>query len=125
MARPQHRYRFRQIAFACVPLWLAAAQPASAQVTTCNALTMYGWGIQSGTCRSLSPATQNLWVCEISPGNPEIHTTFNPTTAFHITVRQGSACEGNVNLGGAFPGGLNAAAGNICNVDPAGYVTRL
>lgn len=76
---------------------------AQVPVTPCNALTMYGWGITDDTCRSLSPATQNLWVCEISTGNPEIHTTFNATVALHLIVRGGTICEGNVNLRGTFP----------------------
>ena len=99
---------------------------AQAQVLTCNALTMYGWGVSSGTCSSLSPATQNLWVCEISHGNPEIHTTFNAATPLHLTVRSGTGCEGNTGINGAFPANLALANNaNICGVTVTNYRDRL
>ena len=68
---------------------LAAATSAAAQaVPTCSALSLYANAARTGLCRSLSPTTQNLWVCELSGANPDVHTTFNAANALHITVRQ-------------------------------------
>jgi hypothetical protein len=114
------------LAAALIPLSTTAS---IAQVATCNALTMYGWGSTSGTFSSLSPFGQNLKVAEISTGNPEIHLTFNAATNLHVTVRSGTTCEGNTDLGGAFPGALTnpvpPGRATICNVTITTYLQRL
>jgi hypothetical protein len=96
-------------------------------VTTCNALTMYGWGVTDGTFKHISPTTQTHWVGEISLGNPEIHVTFSAGTPLHLTVRAGTTCMGNVNLHGTFPGAIIApgAPAQICGVTIATYLARL
>ena len=65
---------------------LLAADAGFAQVPTCEALTLYGNAANSGLCKTLSPATQNLWVCGMTTANPDVHTTFNAATALHVTV---------------------------------------
>ncbi len=61
---------------------LAAATSAEAQaVPTCSALSLYANAARTGLCRSLSPTTQNLWVCELSGANPDVHITFNAGNA--------------------------------------------
>jgi hypothetical protein len=96
-----------------------------------NNLTMYGWGLASRTFSSAStPNNQNLWVAEISTGNPEIHVTFNKSTQLHLTVRVGTTCDGYVNVGGTFPGHMILLAplprdGKICKVSVAPYLARL
>ena len=94
---------------------LAAATSAEAQaVPTCSALSLYANAARTGLCRSLSPTTQNLWVCELSAANPDVHTTFNAANALHITVRQApqpGGCQGNANFTGNYPGALAFAGG--------------
>lgn len=111
----------------CGPI---AAGPAAAQVPVCRALTLYGNAAADRLCKTLSPTTQNLWVCGLTDGNPDIHTTFNVGTPFHVTVRNNPAppgCEGNTNLTAA-GGALAIQAGqpaNVCGVDIQSYVNRL
>ncbi|HWU52355.1 MAG TPA: hypothetical protein VN153_06010, partial [Tahibacter sp.] len=91
-----------RIALAALALLLAAPL-CHAQVPVCDALTLYGNAVNSGLCRSLSPTTQNLWVCELSGVNPDVHTTFNAATALHVTVRTDvnpPSCQGNSTLAG-------------------------
>lgn len=111
---------------------LLAAGPAFA-VTTCEALTLYGNAAASGLCGTLSPGTQNLWVCELAT-SPDVHTTFNLTTALHITVRivnnvdPEKSCEGSSALAGAWPLNLAIAPAQpvtVCGVNVSTYVTRL
>lgn len=110
---------------------LLGAGAASAQVPICDALTLYGNAANSGLCTSLSPTTQNLWVCAMTTGVTDVHTTFNAATAFHITVRINPAppnCEGNSYLTGNWPGGLARQAGQplmVCGVNIDNYVARL
>jgi hypothetical protein len=110
---------------------LAAATSAEAQaVPTCSALSLYANAARTGLCRSLSPTTQNLWVCELSAANPDVHTTFNAANALHITVRQApqpGGCQGNANFTGNYPGALALAGGGgpICNVNIQNYRNRL
>jgi hypothetical protein len=60
---------------------VVVAQPARAQpVNTCEAITLYGNAANQGLCKSLSPGTQNHWVCDLTAGNPDIHLTFNANT---------------------------------------------
>lgn len=124
----------RNMLAALVLLFLAPL--CQAQVATCDALTLYGNAANSGLCRDLSPTTQNLWVCELSGVNPDVHTTFNVATALHVTVRTGAnppTCQGNSILAGNWPpaggvGGLTIAAGqpaNVCNVSITNWVARL
>jgi hypothetical protein len=108
-----------------------AASPASAQVATCEALTLYGNAVSEGLCKILSPGTQNLWVCSLTDANPDVHTTFNTATDLHLTVRVSPAppgCEGNSTLAGNWPGALQIAGGQpaaLCNVGLDNYVARL
>ncbi len=112
----------------------AIARPADAQVPVCEALTLYGNAANSGLCHSLSPANQNLWVCELTQGNPDIHLTFNAVAALHITVRQYQmppVCQGNSNLAGNWHQGLtnlaiaNGQQGVICGTNVINYMARL
>ncbi len=104
---------------------LATAQ-AVAVVPTCQALSLYANAANTGLCKSLSPTTQNLWVCELAQ-SPDVHLTFNAGTNLHITVRKLSpACEGAAQFNGVFPGGLTLAQPHsICGVNVANYVPRL
>ncbi|WP_257388348.1 hypothetical protein [Tahibacter caeni] len=114
---------------------LLAAPLCQAQVPVCDALTLYGNAANSGLCRSLSPTTQNLWVCELSGVNPDVHTTFNAVTALHVTVRTDvnpPSCQGNSILAGNWPpaggAGLTIAPGQpaqVCNVNINNWVARL
>lgn len=111
---------------------LAGTQPAAAQnVPVCDALTLYGNAALERLCKSLSPTTQNLWVCGLTDTATDVHTTFNLGTALHITVRTPRAnptCQGNANLTGHWPNNLAIAANqpnNICNVDIQNWVNRL
>jgi hypothetical protein len=124
---------FKRWLLAAALLASACATPTiQSQNLSCkNNLTMYGWGLASGTFSNAStPNNQNLWVAEISTGNPEIHVTFNKSTQLHLTVRAGSTCDGYVNLGGTFPGHMTLVAplppnGKICGVSVAPYLARL
>ncbi|MCP4687788.1 MAG: hypothetical protein GY859_07040 [Desulfobacterales bacterium] len=108
-----------------------AVQPASAQVPTCEALTLYGNAVNQGLCKSLSPGAQNLWVCALTNTDPDIHTTFNAATALHVTVRTPPGiptCQGNSTLAGNWPGALAIQGGQpnaVCNVNIPNYVRRL
>lgn len=98
-------------------------------VAPCNAMLLYGNAAASGLCQSVSPATQNLWVCELA-SSPDIHTTFNNAVNLHLTVRtagQPPACDQNASLDGAWPALIVAAGqpGVICGVDVGRYVARL
>jgi hypothetical protein len=119
---------------ALAALSLTAATQAEA-VTTCHSLQLYAGGISPSIppartlpslCKSLSPTTQNLWVCELA-SNPDVHLTFNATNNLHITVRKLSpACEGNAQFGGTFPGRLTlSSTAAICGVNVASYLDRL
>ena len=102
------------------------ASPAFA-VTTCQALTLYGNAAVTGLCKTLSPGTQNLWVCGLTDANPDVHSTFNRTTPLHITVRTTGVCEGASVLAGAWPNALTLGVAqpvNICNVNVQNYVAR-
>ena len=130
------------------------ASPAAA-VPVCEALRLYASASASGLCKSLSPASQNLQVCELSSANPDIHTTFNEATPLHITVRvpkaaepkavgvrqaaarrpapggrgalgEESACEGNATFNGNWPGRLGLQKNAaICGVNVQSYLARL
>jgi hypothetical protein len=110
---------------------VVAVRPTLAQVPVCDALTLYGNAVSEGLCKSLSPGTQNLWVCALTAGNPDIHTTFNANTALHLTVRENPAppgCDRNSTLAGAWPNHVAIAPGqpqNICQVTVQNYVNRL
>lgn len=108
---------------AVAALTLASAAQA---VPTCESLSLYANAANTGLCRSLSPTTQNLWVCELSD-NPDIHLTFNAGNNLHITVRKlNPACEGNSQFNGNFPGALTLAApAAICGVNIQNYLARL
>lgn len=99
-------------------------------VPTCEALTLYGNAAADGLCKSLSPTTQNLWVCDFTGGSPDIHATFNAATPLHITVRNNPSppgCQGNSTLTGN-AGNLMIAGGqptSVCNVSIQNYVNRL
>lgn len=110
---------------------LALVTPAAAQVPTCEALSLYGNAYNQKLCKSLSPTTQNLWVCGLTDGMTDVHTTFNAVNPLHITVRinpGAPTCQGNSTLTGNWPGALAIAAGQpamICNVNVQTRVDRL
>jgi|GEM_PF-4516417 len=112
-------------------LSMAWFNQSQAQVNTCDALRMYGAAVTSGLCKSLSPGNQHLWVCDLTGGAPDIHTTFNAATNLHVTVRHNPAppnCQGNSYLSGVWPAGLGIQAGQpafVCQVSIQGYVDRL
>lgn len=122
--------RWFQPAMVFVFLWAGIAN-CMAQVPTCQALTLYGNAVNSGLCKSLSPTTQNLWVCALTDTNPDVHTTFNAVTALHVTVRQppvNPTCQGNSTLAGAWPAALAIGAGQpnaLCGVNIQNWVNRL
>ncbi len=127
----------RTIAFATASAALIVASPARAQppVPVCDALSLYANGADSGLCKSLSPTTQNLWVCELTGEVTDVHTTFNAATALHVTVRinpGAPTCQGNSILTGSYPSvvgnALRRAAGQpavVCGVSIDNYVQRL
>jgi hypothetical protein len=110
---------------------LLAADTGLAQVPTCDALTLYGNAANSRLCKSLSSATQNLWVCELTTASPDVHTSFNAGTALHVTVRipPGTpTCQGLSTLAGNWPAALAIALGEpvaICGVQIQPWVDRL
>jgi hypothetical protein len=119
------------IVFAGVAIVSAIPSAARAQVNVCQALTLYGNAVNTGLCKALSPGTQNLWVCDLAVGNPDVHSTFNATTALHITVRTTPPCANsnpdNSILAGAWPANLAIGAQQrttICNVSIQNYVDR-
>ncbi|HVH36547.1 MAG TPA: hypothetical protein VM847_20820 [Tahibacter sp.] len=122
-----------RIALAALALLLAAPL-CQAQVSTCDALTLYGHAASSGLCRNLSPTTQNLWVCELNGPNPGVHTTFNGATQLRLTVRTGGSpptCQGHSGLTGNWPpaggGGLKIQTGepaNVCGVNVSNWLSR-
>ncbi|MEF2265622.1 hypothetical protein JAB6_20970 [Janthinobacterium sp. HH104] len=114
---------------------LSASSCALAQVPNrCPSLAFYGNAATSGLCKSLSPATQNLQVCELTAAQPDVHLTFglqpngvNPPVPLHLTVRtQANNCEQATNIvqnaAGAFVAQSNAL---LCGVDPVTYVQRM
>ena len=78
------------------------AASAKAQVDRCTALTFYGNAVNSGLCRNLSPAGQNLQVCELSAGQPDIHLTFSNAAigdvSLHFTVTNQAGCVADVGV---------------------------
>lgn len=112
-------------------LMLSGLTAVKAQVATCDALKLYGNAVNEGLCKDLSPGNQNLWVCDLTGGSPDIHTTFNAATNLHLTVRHNPAppnCQGNSQLTGFWPAGLGIMAGNpvtVCGVGVQNYVNRL
>jgi len=118
------------IAGAAVAALMSTQVRAQAPVPTCQALSLYANAANTGLCRSLSPTTQNHWVCELGD-NPDIHTTFNAANNLHITVRTlnpggGVQCQGNSQFTGNFPGALALVNGApICNVNIQNYAARL
>ncbi len=110
---------------------LALATPAMAQVPTCEALSLYGNAYNEKLCKSLSPTTQNLWVCGLTDGMTDVHSTFNAVNPLHITVRinpGAPTCQGNSTLAGNWPGALTIAVGQpaaICGVNVQSRVDRL
>lgn len=109
----------------------AFVSPAAAQVPTCEALSLYGNAFNQKLCKSLSPTTQNLWVCGLTSGATDVHTTFNAGNPLHITVRVNPGaptCQANSVLAGNWPGHLAIAAGQpamVCNVNVQTRVDRL
>jgi len=113
---------------------IIAIQPALAQsVSICDALTLYGNAVDQGLCKSLSPTTQNLWVCTLTDANPDVHTTFNAVTDLHFTVRTPppTSCEGSSDLTGTWNVQQQQLAfqpnqpQQVCGVNLASYLTRL
>jgi len=112
------------------------SSPSFSQVPTsrCTALNFYGNAAASGLCQSLSPATQNLAVCELSAGQPDIHLTFQNATPpppaiavpLHLTVRS-LPCQGNVTIQRNAANAFVAVAPPplLCAVNPANYVARM
>jgi hypothetical protein len=100
---------------------------AQAKVSVNSALRLYGNAVNSRLCKRLSPANQNLWVCELTGSNPDIHLTFNDKTNLHITVRR-PGCEGKAWIVGNWPRGLvlnQHEPREICKVNVVNYVKRL
>jgi hypothetical protein len=123
-----HRARNTAVGLAAALAVLLATTASLAQVATCDALTLYSNAVNTGLCRQLS--TGNLWVCELTGANPDVHTTFNAGNNLHITVRTPGPppCQGNAQLTGNFPGALALQAGApaaICNVQLQNWVNRL
>jgi len=106
---------------------LVASAPAAAQVSMCDALALYGNATANGTCLSLSPTSQNLWVCGLQNAPNDVHITFNDKTALHLTVRiTAPACEGKTQINGTFPGKLTLASKSaICAVAVGPFLTQL
>jgi hypothetical protein len=124
------RKSIRIAAFVLVTIMaVITGRPAFAQqVNICQALTLYGNAATTGLCLNLS--TNAHWVCELAAGNPDIHTTFNAGTPFHVTAvtSQPTACNQSSDLAGVWPGGLRIQDDQpnmICNVNVQNYVNRL
>ncbi|MFL6843620.1 MAG: hypothetical protein ACJ8ER_01925 [Allosphingosinicella sp.] len=128
--------RHRAITAAAAAAALFVGAPGRAQVPVCDGLSLYANGVDSRLCKSLSPTTQNLWVCALTDGATDVHATFNAGTALHITVRinpGAPACQGHSNLAGSYPViglpiTLQLAPGQpqvICGVNVGNYVQRL
>ena len=127
----------RAFAVVAAAATLTAAFPARAQgpVPVCDGLSLYANGALTGLCKSLSPTTQNLWVCGLTDEVTDVHTTFNLATAMHVTVRinpGAPTCQGNSTLTGTYPSVvgnmLRRAAGQpqmVCGVDVDRYIQRL
>ncbi len=109
---------------------LSVAPLCRAQVSTCNALTLYGNAANTGACRDLNPATQNRWGCALSSGALNVNLAFNAMTPLHIGVRTGAGaevCQGNATLAGNWPR-LDIAPGqpgSVCNVRIGFWTERL
>lgn len=116
------------VAFAVMTVGIrpASAQTASPRVNVCQALTLYGNAAREGLCKNLSTGTN--WVCELAKeNNLDIHTTFNATTPFHITVRPCPAGERS-DLTGTWPNSLIIAQNQpitLCGVSIQTYVDKL
>ncbi|UUX49131.1 hypothetical protein NUH88_17215 [Nisaea acidiphila] len=123
---------WRRLAGRCLlatALLSASPLPALA-VTDCEALTLYGNAMNQRLCRTLSPTTQNLWVCGLTTGATDVHITFNRNTPLHLTVRVNPGnptCQGNTPIGGAFPGAMTmpGAPAQICGVNTQNWLNRL
>jgi hypothetical protein len=104
---------------------------AQASVPVYSALKLYGNAVNSGLCKTLGPTTQNLWVCELTNSNPDVHLTFNDKTLLHITVRTPRGkptCEGKSWIVGNWPRGLvlnQHQKTEICKVNVVRYIDRL
>lgn len=95
-------------------------------MNVCQALTLYGNATVTGLCKSIS--MNNLWVCELTAAQPDVHLTFNAQTVLHLTVRtQQKACDQNTNILGNFPGAMNALPAHqvLCGVNVDNYIARL
>jgi len=93
------------IILAIILAMLVGGEKVQAQsVPTCDALTLLGNAVAQKVCTQWSPPNQNLSVCRFNnPESPrDVHSTFNNTTALHITVREGTS-EGKSNLTGRWP----------------------
>ncbi|OKO70642.1 hypothetical protein AC629_10215 [Bradyrhizobium sp. NAS80.1] len=103
----------------------------SPPVPVCDALTLYGSAVNSGLCKRLS--TSELWVCELTQNNPDIHMTFNKEFGLHLTVRLPKrSCEGKSELTGNWNERdghtLKLAKGQLpkaCEVNLQNYAARL
>ncbi|MDO8065266.1 MULTISPECIES: hypothetical protein [unclassified Janthinobacterium] len=123
-----------RLAAMTVSLLSASASALAQTPNRCPSLAFYGNAAASGLCKSLSPATQNLQVCELTAAQPDVHLTFgllpngvNPPTPLHLTVRtQANNCEQATNIvrnaAGAFVAQNNAL---LCGVNPVSYVQRM
>jgi len=119
--------KMRSLAIASAAVAALAIATGVQAVPTCEALSLCANAAESGLCRSLSPTTQNHWVCGLADG-PDIHTTFNAATHLHITVRQcpGPSCQGHANINGTFPANMTLTANApICRVSAQNYLARL
>jgi hypothetical protein len=128
---------FRSFGAAAAVAALLVSSPALAQgpVPICDALSLYANGARTGLCKSLSPTTQNLWVCGLTGEVTDVHTTFNAATALHVTVRVNPGaptCQGNSTLTGVYPAMpgnlLRRVAGQpaiVCGVSIDNYLLRL
>jgi hypothetical protein len=134
---------FRAVSAAAALAAMLGSLPAQAQVTVpvCDGLSLYANGVRTGLCKNLSRTNQNLWVCELTTDNPDVHLTFNApaqgvaATSFHVTVRTPRAnptCQGHSILTGSYP----SVPGNalrrapmqpavVCQVNIDDYVQRL
>lgn len=125
-------------------IFITASAFAQNPTSRCTSLTFYGNAVSSGLCKTLSPADQNLQVCELTSAQPDIHLTFGlirpgaapppappppPPAPLHLTIRANNStppCEGNVNILRTAANAFQAAApGRICSVDVTNYVARM
>jgi hypothetical protein len=109
---------------------------ASSKAEMCSYLSMYGNGLYFGQCHQLSiPNAHNQWVCELQ-GAPDVHTTFNASTDFHITVKKPEAddqqaCDEHSYLTGLWVSGNGSIAlagdqqGVLCGVSVQPFIDKL